>query len=239
MRKIGEEKVYALLWAIVLTVGCAYIFYNSCLGLLFGALVGLYAYKAGVERIRTKREQRILGQFKSLIIAMQGALEAGNSIENSLISARRDLEKMYGEGTELARELRIFEKKLSLRLTTDQALKEFAETMELTEIKDFVEVISTIKRTGGNAIKVIKDTVDKLIAEIELREELEVMVASKKLEQQIMIYMPAFIILFLRTSNKGFLDPLYGNATGIVIMTVVLATNVGADFLGKKIIKVN
>ena len=85
----------------------------------------------------------------------------------------------------------------------------------------------------------IKDTVEKLVSEIELRQELEVMVAAKKLEQQVMIYMPAFIIIFLRSTNRGFLDPLYGNIVGFSIMSVVLAVNVCADLLGKKIVDIH
>ena len=186
-----------------------------------------------------KKERRILDQFKNMIIAMQSALEAGNSMENSLMAAKRDLGKMYSEDAEILIQLQLVEKKLRLNMPFEKALQEMAENLGYEEIKDFVNVITIIKRTGGNAIKVIKDTVEKLVSEIELRQELEVMVAAKKLEQQVMIYMPAFIIIFLRSTNKGFLDPLYGNIAGFSIMTVVLIFNIGADLLGKKIVDID
>lgn len=238
-KRIREERLVGILWGIFLAIGSAYVFYSSVLGLVAGAGVGFYGYKAAVKRTMAKKERRILDQFKNMIIAMQSALEAGNSMENSLMAAKRDLGKMYSEDAEILIQLQLVEKKLRLNMPFEKALQEMAENLGYEEIKDFVNVITIIKRTGGNAIKVIKDTVEKLVSEIELRQELEVMVAAKKLEQQVMIYMPAFIIIFLRSTNKGFLDPLYGNIVGFSIMTVVLIFNIGADLLGKKIVDID
>ena len=160
-------------------------------------------------------------------------------MENALLSAGRDLRKMYSEDSEILVQIKLIEQKLGLNVPFETALRDMAENIEYEEVRDFVNVITIIKRTGGNAIKVIKDTVEKLVSEIELRQELEVMVAAKKLEQQVMIYMPAFIIIFLRSTNRGFLDPLYGNIVGFSIMSVVLAVNVCADLLGKKIVDIH
>lgn len=65
------------------------------------------------------------------------------------------------------------------------------------------------------------------------------MVASKKLEQQMMVFMPAVLILFLRVTSKGFLSPLYDTILGQIIMTVVLGINIFADYLGKRIVDIN
>ena len=99
-------------------------------------------------------------------------------------------------------------------------------------------MISTIKRTGGNAVKVIKDTVERIISDIELREELATIVAAKRLELMIMVYMPAVLSLFLRITNKGFLDPLYKSVPGIIIMTILMLSNIGADYLGRRIVDI-
>ena len=113
-----------------------------------------------------------------------------------------------------------------------------AEELDQSEIYDFVEIISTIKRTGGNAVRIIRNTVEKLTDEIELDAELEVMVAAKKYEQQIMVFMPALIVVFLRMTTDGFMAPLYGSPLGIIIMSVVLLINVGADLLGRRIVDI-
>ena len=237
--RFNPPDIKVILWTALIWIGSAFVYYRSIYGLIPSVLAGIYTYRVASVRVKEKHRQKLLGQFKNLIIAMQSALEAGKSMENSLFAANQDLKRMYGESTEICKALDVVQRRMELNVTLDEALQEFSEKMELEEIYDFVLVISTVKRTGGNAIKVIKDTVDKIVSEIELREEIEVIVAAKKMEQQIMIYMPSLIILFLRTSNRDFLNPLYGNPVGFILMTIALMVNIAADYLGKKIVKID
>ena len=46
------------------------------------------------------------------------------------------------------------------------------------------------------------------------------------------------IIVFLGFTGGEFMNPLYQGRTGRILMTVVLAGNVMADYIGKKIIDV-
>ena len=62
------------------------------------------------------------------------------------------------------------------------------------------------------------------------------MVAARQLEQRIMTFMPAVIILLLRISSPGFMDMLFGNIFGVLIMSVAVALNILADFIGKRIV---
>ena len=52
---------------------------------------------------------------------------------------------------------------------------------------------------------------------------METMISAKKLEEKIMMVMPYGILFYLRISNGGFLDVLYHNGIGIVLMTIFLA----------------
>lgn len=230
--------LWAVLAAIIIAVAVAYVFYESILGLIPGAVVGLYVMKVETSRLKRKRDMKRLIEFRGMLIAMQSSLEAGNSIERSLTAAKEEMRELYGDSSHIVRQLMLVERKMSLNVSLEEAMEEFANTYEIREIYDFAQVLSTIKKTGGNAIRIIGDTVTRLVEGIELNAELEVMVAAKKLEQQIMTFMPAGIIVFLRISNHGFLDPLYGNVMGVMIMTVVLGGNLLADYLGKRIVEI-
>lgn len=233
-----RDIAYALLKALLIMLLVAFVFYDKVLGLLPGAIVGLYVFRIEKKRYEGKRRRRLLLEFKNMINAMQSSLEAGNSIERALISSGGDMQDLYGSKSVMVREIRIIEKKLRLNIPLEKSMAEMAEKLDISEIYDFVEIISTIKRTGGNAVKIIRNTVEKLTEEIELDAELEVMVAAKKMEQQIMVFMPALIVIFLRITTEGFLSPLYGSPLGILIMSVVLSINVGADYLGRRIVEI-
>ena len=237
--RFTREEALAIAVSIVGALVIAFIFFGHLWGIIPGGLAGIYIYKVMVENLRRKKRQELLGQFKAMLIAMQSALEAGNSMERSLKEAAEEMRQLYGDKSRIFRELVIIDKKLRLNISLEEALKEFADRVDIKEIYDFVEVISAVKKTGGNAIKIIKDTVNRIVEVIELGAELEVIVASKKLEQQLMVITPAVVILFLRVTSKGFLSPLYDTILGQIIMTVVLGINVFADYLGKRIVDIN
>jgi len=237
--RFTREEVLAIAVSIVGSLVIAFIFFGHLWGIIPGGLAGIYIYKVMVENLRRKKRQELLGQFKAMLIAMQSALEAGNSMERSLKESAEEMRQLYGDKSRIFRELVIIDKKLRLNISLEEALEEFADRVDIKEIYDFVEVISAVKKTGGNAIKIIKDTVNRIVEVIELGAELEVIVASKKLEQQLMVITPAVVILFLRVTSKGFLSPLYDTILGQIIMTVVLGINVFADYLGKRIVDIN
>ena len=60
------------------------------------------------------------------------------------------------------------------------------------------------------------------------------MIAARKYEQKLMSFMPAGIILYLRLTFQGFIDRMYGNLSGVAVMTVCLAIYAGALWIGKK-----
>ena len=230
--------IYSLTKSVIAACLAALVFYNSIIGLLPGALLAVYVYKTEKKKYEEKLKRKHLLEFKNMINAMQASLEAGNSLERALISAGSDMQQLYGNKSLIVSEIKKIEKKLKLNIPLEKALYEMAERIDLSEIYDFVEIISTIKRSGGNAVRIIRNTVEKMTDEIELQAELEVMVAAKRFEQQIMVYMPSFIILFLRITNDGFLNPLYAGPLGIAIMSVILLINVGADYLGRRIVDI-
>ena len=234
----GRINIYALSKAAFLACIAAYIFYDRIIGLIPGALLGVYVYRTEKKKYEEKLRRRELLEFKNMINAMQASLEAGNSLERALICAGHDMQQLYGNKSLIVSEIKKIEKKMKLNIPLEKALYEMAERVDQSEIYDFVEIISTIKRSGGNAVRIIRNTVEKMTDEIELEAELEVMVAAKRFEQQIMVYMPSLIILFLRISSDGFLKPLYAGPPGIVIMSVVLLINVGADYLGRRIVDI-
>ena len=233
-----SDKVMGMIKAIIYLLASAYVFYRSVYGVIPAIPIGIYVYMLDRKRRIEKKRMRVLDQFKNMLSSVQGALEAGCSMEKAMLMARNDLVEMYGGELEIVKELGNLEKKLRLNITLEQALAEMADVLELQEVYEFVEVISITLRTGGNTVQIIKDTVVRIVESIELDAELEVMVAGKKLEQQVMVYMPAVIIVFLGFTGGEFMNPLYQGRTGRILMTVVLAGNVMADYIGKKIIDV-
>ncbi|MCR5213459.1 MAG: hypothetical protein K6E10_03520 [Eubacterium sp.] len=234
----AKDKVLCFVKAFVYMSVAIYVFYKSIFGLIPVTLLGFYVFRINSREKLRKKKSLVLDQFKNMLTSMQGAIESGNSMERAILLSRRDLVELYGNDIELVKELDVLEKKLKVNKSLPEGLREMADNLELSEIQDFIQVISITLRTGGNTVQIVKDTVKRIVENIELDAELEVMVAGKRLEQQIMTYMPAGIILFLQVTSGDFLDPLYGNLTGRILMTLILFGNIFADYLGKRIVDV-
>lgn len=53
-----------------------------------------------------------------------------------------------------------------------------------------------------------------------------------------MSLIPAVIVIYLKVTAKEFIQPLYGNISGIIIMTVCLAVYVVSDMWAKRIVNI-
>jgi len=232
------ERLTAVLKGVLLGGGAAWVYYGGWIGALPGILVGIYVCIGEAHRQYDTHRQKLLEQFKELITSMQGLMKAGYSMENSVVGAGQEIAAIYGEKTAMVRETEKVKRDLELNKTLDTALYNLAERLRMSEVTDFVEVITTVRRTGGNAVRIIGETIDKIIDEIELKEEISVTVAAKRMEQEIMTYMPAAIVTFLRLTNSDFVAPLYAGVAGHIFMTMALMINVAADVMGKRIVDI-
>ena len=93
------------------------------------------------------------------------------------------------------------------------------------------------KRLGGGYARYLRDTADRLEERINMQGELLSMISQKKLELTIMSVMPMAIVLYMKITSKGFLDPLYHNLTGVVLMIVSLIVYTGSVAFGNYMIK--
>ena len=105
----------------------------------------------------------------------------------------------------------------------EKLLADFGARSGCEDIESFAEVFSFAKRSGGDFVKIIRTTVQKLVGKIEVEREIATVLAGKKLEGRVMSAMPITILAYMTFSSGDFLDVLYGNTAGILIMSAALA----------------
>ena len=75
------------------------------------------------------------------------------------------------------------------------------------------------KRSGGNFASIIEETSEHIRERHDTEREIQLLIASRKLEQRVMNVVPIFILAYLKLTSGEFLSPLYGNLFGIIFMT--------------------
>ena len=102
----------------------------------------------------------------------------------------------------------------------------------------FAEIFRYAKRSGGDLMAVIKNTAQIIQQKEEVMSEVDTIISGKKMEQRVMSLIPAVIVIYLKVTAKEFIQPLYGNIAGIIIMTVCLAVYVVSDMWAKRIVNI-
>ena len=77
-----------------------------------------------------------------------------------------------------------------------------------------------------------------MLGKIEVEREIDTVLAGKKLEGRIMNVMPLFILAYLNLTSKDYLQVLYKNPMGVVIMTIALGVYGMSLKLSEKILDI-
>lgn len=239
LRDIGKREYAAgIIKGILLYGAVIYLFYGSALPALFLIpLWGVYM-KQWAEDMTSKKEAEFRNQFRDCIQAMSAALKAGYSAENAIRETKRDIAPMYSPDKRIMKELRLMVHQIEMNRPVGQVLEEFSERAGQEDVENFVHVFNAAKKSGGDSISMIRRAVRVISEKIDTEKEIQTMLASKKLEFDIMCAVPLVIILYMKMTFGGFLDALYDNAAGAAVMTICLILYTGAYLLGRKLIRI-
>ena len=81
-------------------------------------------------------------------------------------------------------------------------------------------------------------TTEVLGEKIRVTGEIQVAIAGKKLEQLVMSMVPGVMILYMQVTSRGFLDVLYHNLPGVLVMTGCLGVYLFSFRMGRKIVRI-
>ncbi len=216
----------------------AWLFYD-CVWVMAVWPATLYPAFLAADRYKgKKRRKNLIMEFKDYLYAVSSSLLAGYSIENAFIESQKDIMELYGEKSELIKELGNLKRRLGMRENLEKILQEFAEESGCEDIGSFVEVFCYAKRGGGDFPGIIQTTIQRICDKIEVSEEIETTIAQKVLEEKVMSVVPIVVLVFFRFSSPEFIGILYGNLFGILVMTFVLFLYGAAMAWGAKIVKI-
>ena len=227
-----------IFWLLLKGGFICYLFYDSPKAAILLIPMGILDYRRLKKKKLEKQKQELTLQFKSMIEAIATSLNAGYSLEHSFEAAKKDLSLAYNGQAFIFEELSIILSGLKMNIPLERLLKDFGERSGIDDIRNFANVVMVAKKSGGNLIRIIQKTVNSIGDKISVEQEIETMISAKKLEEKIMLVMPYGIILYLRISSGDFLQVLYHNLLGIMLMTTFLILIYIAQIWADKIMEI-
>lgn len=216
----------------------SYLFYRSWIVFLLCLPLIKPFFRIRKENLCQKRRQILEEQFLTAMQTVITSLTAGYSVETAFSDTLKELPLVYGEEDMIVQEFRAIVSQLNMNQNLEDLLQSLAVRSGVEDIRNFAEIFAVSKRSGGNLIAIIRNTVQSIAQKNETRKEIQVVLSAKKMEQNIMSLIPCLILLYVQTVSPGFLDSMYHNMAGILIMTVSLGIYLAAVIWGKKIVEI-
>lgn len=234
----GKEWTKYLALYGLLDVCISYLFFYSWVAfwvLMPGAALFIREQKKGLQK---KRTQELKRQFLDGIQMMGTSLQAGYSVENALREAVKELSKVYAPDAFILQEFRFMETQIEMSRSMEELFMEFGRRSGIDDIQSFAEVFLTAKRSGGDLLAIIRNTISCIRQKQETMQEIETCLAGKIMEQKIMSLIPILILAYVKLASPEFIDSMYGNPAGTAVMTLCFGVYVLAYLWGRRIIRI-
>lgn len=233
-----KEKISALFEGMFLNAIVSFLFFDSFLAMIPGILLVILYVKEKKRRLMRKQFRQLRTELKEFLNELIVALQTGRSIENAFAEALKDTERYLEKETLFVLEMKKICAGVSIGESLEKLILQFAYRSHLEELEYFAEVFSVGKRSGGNLIAIMKNTIRMIQEKMDGEEEIYTVIADKQMEFQVMCVIPFVIIIYLRISAGTLMNHLYGNITGIVIMAACVLVYGGCYLYGKRILEI-
>ena len=233
-----RDYLLATLVGVLAILMISYLFYGTCLCAILLSPYLIYFLKSWEKQWIEKRKNMFQLQFKEAVQALATALNVGYSVENAMREVLKDLQVIYKKDELIIREFRYMVRQLDVNFTIEKVLQEFSERTKEEDVQTFVTIFVMAKRSGGDMIGIIRNTVQQMSEKADIRREIGTIIASKKLEFKVMSAIPFGMIGYMKFSFSEFMGILYGNVAGVVIMTICFLGYLIAYEAGKRIVEI-
>ena len=193
-------------------------------------------YEEDTKKLMKKKKFK--EEFLRGISVLNTSLQAGYSMENAWKEVEKELLILYGDQSEFYLQLKEVNIRASHNIPIEKLFLEFAYECKIEEVIQFAELMEYGKRSGSKWKKIIDVTVSQMMEREDVKQQIEVIVAEKKLEQQVMNIMPLGILAFLQISAWDYMSVLYHNWFGIICMTIFLVGYIIVFYLSQKILRI-
>lgn len=235
----GEQIKFGLVSTTVLFALFMLFYNNLIISIVLSITLTFVVLKRVKGLLARKRRKQLSVQFRDAMEGLVSALVAGYSLENAVEETRNDLLLLYSKEDIIVQEFDTMVNRMRVKVPIEELIYDLGLRSGVEDILTFSEILLTAKRTGGNLVHVMRQTSSNISEKMEIQREIETVISGKKMESSCMTAIPLLMIVYLRIFSPGFLDPLYNNLMGVLIMTGALGVYIVAFLWGQHIMKID
>lgn len=208
---------------VVLAAGMAALFVGALAvtGTLsiavLASLGGLYAPVLYLERQAQRRADQAMQQLDRVCQGIGQAMRAGDSLQKALAAVGADTRPPLGP--EIERVLRLVNYSgAPLR----EAVQELAQRIRLPETRLLVAAMRLHLDTGCNLPAIMDRLSHRIRARRETRAVLRTATAQARMQAYVLVGLPLFLTLVVRSMYPAYFEPLFGTTGGKIVFLFAL-----------------
>lgn len=205
---------------------------QSLIIVLFCTAIGGVLPLFFVNSAKFKRMNKIEMQLPDAIDLMTRALKAGHAFSGALQMAATD-------GAEpTAGEFRLTFDEINFGVSVQDAMMNLSTRIPIADLRYFVIAVLIQRESGGNLAEVLEKISGLIRARLTLLARIRVLSAEGRLSAWILFCLPFALGLMIHFVNPGFLDILWIDPAGIIMLKITAGMMVIGAFVMSRIVKI-
>jgi len=239
-RLIEQSAIQTTLGAFVLLSGVmaiigflmsSWVTSNRLISLPVAVFLGLLPY-IYISIKKTRRMEKFQRQLPDALDLIARALKAGHAFTAGL--------KMVGDemGQPLGTEFQKTLQEINFGVSVPDALKSLPNRVDCPDLKYFIISVILQRETGGNLAEILEKIAYLIRERFKLQGRIRVLSAEGKLSAIILIAIPFVVALALYFLNPGYIQILFTDPFGKVLITFALVMMAIGILIMKKMIRI-
>lgn len=205
---------------------------GSALAALIGAVLAALAPGVWLSFKAGRRRAAFLEAMPDSLQLLAGSLSSGFSLTQAVDAvAREGAEPLAGEFGRAVAESR-------LGVPIEDALESIADRMDSEDFRWVVMAVRVQREVGGNLAEVLGTVAQTMRDRASLRRQVRALSAEGRLSAYVLIGLPVGMTAYLFFFRRAYLEPLYTNVLGILMIIGALVLLVIGSFWMKKVVTV-
>jgi tight adherence protein B len=230
--RVNIPPARILFWTLAATVLAAYILSLIDPILMLVALAIPLSVRGVVKQRASRQRQAFAEQLPDNLQVLASALRAGHSLVGALSVVVDDSPEPSKS------EFRRVVADEQLGVPLQDALEVVAKRMDNKDLGQVGLVAALQQQTGGNTAEVLDRVAETVRERFELRRLVSTLTAQGRMSRWVLTALPVFLLLVITFLNPGYIEPLYKEPFGRVLLVACGFMVVCGSLVIRKIIDI-
>lgn len=231
--KINPEEYIMLKWFYTaISAGLCFFITGSIFFSIPGGIIGYIAPNAWLKRRIRIRIQKFNEGLPDMITTIVGSLRSGYSFSQALKTVAEECESPIKE------EVSLMLKEMNYGITMEDALYNLSTRMPSNDLEMMIQTVLIQRQVGGNLATVLEIIVKTIRDRNKIQRQVQTLTAQGRLSGRVIGALPVVLGTAIYLINPEYINTLFTNPLGIIIMSVGVVSGITGFILINKLTKI-